>query len=112
MKQTKGAITIENIAEHLFKLEADAREAMNHIEKENALLTSRQKENITLKKAEIEETCEETIRNLIIECDNHTAERIDQIQEEYLKKTSDFKKDFNSQKDALRGKIFHDVLDS
>jgi len=94
----------------LFALEAEARDAMNDIEKENAQLTKRAQENLLKKTAAIEESGAERIRRIVNETESHTAARIAQIQEEYRAKTAAFEKDFMAKREALRGKIFHDVL--
>ncbi|MCL2224597.1 MAG: hypothetical protein FWB96_06495 [Defluviitaleaceae bacterium] len=101
---------IDTTTEQLLALESEAQEAMNDIAKESAHMAQQAQETLTTKIAAIENDGAETIRNLVNEAETHTAARIALVNEEYRTKSEDFKKVFEEKKEALRGKIFHDVL--
>ncbi|MCL1883370.1 MAG: hypothetical protein FWF81_06445 [Defluviitaleaceae bacterium] len=101
-----------SITEQMLALESDAQEAMKDIEKEIVFYTKNMQDSLAKRITEIESDGAETIKRLISETEKHTAARISQVQEEYLKKTTKFEKDFRLNEKKLRGKIFHDILQS
>jgi Skp family chaperone for outer membrane proteins len=83
---------------------------MKDIAKENALLTKAAEENLAKRLAAIEKEGAETIKRLVSETEKQTAAHIAQVQEEYRKKGETYEKEFERNRQILRGKIFHDVL--
>jgi len=96
--------------EQLLALESEAQEAMKDIEKETADITKSTHESLSKRIAAIESEGAEKIKQLTIETENYTVERITQIQEEYRIKAEGFENEFRVKRKAQRAKIFHDVL--
>jgi Skp family chaperone for outer membrane proteins len=96
--------------EQLLAIESEAQDAMKDIAKENEQLTQKARQDLARRVAVIEHEGAEAIRRIVRETDTQTMEKIANKQAEFLAKTQAFEKDFEANKDKLRGKIFHDVL--
>ena len=101
---------MDKITIQLLAIESEAQEAMKAIEKENAQLVQKAREELARRVAEIEKDGEAAIRKLQREAKTDTVSQIERIREEYRHKVKTLDNEFAENKNIWRGKIFHDVL--
>jgi hypothetical protein len=99
----------EKIAQ-LLLIEADAQKAMLNISKDNETVTLQAQERLKQRLAAIEKDGAEEIRRLVSEAETQTAAQISLAQEEFSAKSEAFTADFAAKRKALRGEIFHNIL--
>jgi len=98
------------IIQKLLLLESEAKQAMQALEKEQALLAKKAEEDLSQRIAELECEKDAAIQKLTLRTEMETAEIISRIQAEYKQKGSKLIQAFAANRNTWQDKITHDVL--
>jgi len=98
------------IIQKLLLLESEAKQAMQTLEKEQALLAKKAEEDLSQRITELECEKDAAIQKLTLHSEKETAEIISRIQAEYKQKGSELIQAFAANRSAWKSKIVHDVL--
>jgi len=98
------------IIQKLLLLESEAKQAMQTLEKEQALLAKKAEEDLSQRIAALECEKDAAIQRLTLRSEKETAEVIARIQAEYKQKGSELIQAFAANRSTWKNKIVHDVL--
>ena len=102
--------TVHMIIQKLLLLECEAKEAMQALEKEQALLTKKAEADLSLRMTMLKSEKERAAERLTQQAEKNASETIAKIQAEYKQKESELTQAFATSGNAWKKQIAHQVL--